>query len=144
LDNCTMPNIIGMYNSWLDLVRACVDETFNLIATAKLQATMCDNVPESKQSLLLTVNFVALGLELLFVTMRIITRLQVQGKLFPEDWVLLAAIVSLPTFHREEAEATNMIIFYSPHVLQQLWWLPSVCTSFSPIYMFYAWNRYTD
>ena len=81
---------------------------------------MCDNVPESKQSLLLTVNFVALGLELLFVTMRIITRLQVQGKLFPEDWVLLAAIVSLPTFHREEAEATNMIIFYSPHVLQQL------------------------
>jgi len=64
------------------------------LAMSRLQATMCDMPPESRQRILTIVNFTALPLETLFISLRLGTRWMVQRTMCADDWLMLTVLVS--------------------------------------------------
>jgi hypothetical protein len=55
---------------------------------------MCDMPPESRQRILTIVNFTALPLETLFISLRLGTRWMVQRTMCADDWLMLTVLVS--------------------------------------------------
>lgn len=62
---------------------------------ARMQAVRCNQPAESRQRFLLDMTIACFSVQLCVIVLKFLTRGLIQKRLWPDDWVLLASIVSV-------------------------------------------------